>query len=85
MAVAVETVTSSIRSSFGWMLAKKPSVDRVYLSWMFAPSTVSESALCGSPLTVDDRCEWLAADVSTPGRKTTKLSALRVMSGRFEI
>ena len=64
------------------MLAKKPSVDRVYLSWMFAPSTVIDIALCGRPLTVDERCEWLDADVSTPGRNTTKFSALRVMSGK---
>ena len=37
----------------------------------------------GNPDTVDDRCEWLFEPVSTPGRKTTKFSALRVMSGRF--
>ena len=68
------------------MFAKKPSVDRVYLSWMFAPSTVIEIALCGRPA---DRRRPLrmirSVAVSTPGRKTTKFSALRVMSGRFEI
>ena len=55
VAVAVDTVTSSIRSSFGWILAKNPSVDRVYLSWMFAPSTVIDIELSGRPLTVDTR------------------------------
>ncbi len=67
------------------MFAKNPSVERVYLSWMFAPSTVIEIALCGRPLTVDDRCEWFVEPVSTPGRSTTKFSPLRVMSGSVEI
>jgi hypothetical protein len=42
---------------------------------------VIDNALCGNPLMVEDRCEWLFDEVSTPGRKTTKLSALRVTSG----
>ena len=51
---------------------------------MLTPSMVIDSALCGSPMTVDERC-WLDAPVSTPGRNMTKFSALRVISGSFAI
>ncbi len=53
--VAAETVTSSTMSRRGCRLAKKPSPDRVYLSCTLAPSTVTDSVLCGSPMMVDWR------------------------------
>ena len=49
---------------------------------MFMPSSVMLIALCGRPLTVESR---LPPGVLTPGRLTTKSSALRLVSGSFEI
>ncbi len=80
--VAVVTETSSTESRRGLTIAKKPSVDRSVLSWMFTPSSVMLIMPRGRPLIVASR---LPAGVDTPGRKLTKSIALRDVNGSFVI
>ena len=79
---AVDTVISSIASSRGDTIVKNPSVVFRVLSCTFTPSSVMLIAPCGSPLIVELR---LLLGVLTPGRKVTKSSTLRLVSGRLSI
>jgi len=76
----METVTSSMASSRGWIMLKKESPALFQLSCVLMPSIVTLTAAPGRPAMVEFRAVPV---VFTPGRYTRKSIALRVARGRL--